>query len=161
MAEERTKKSYDRKVLKIFAPVLPAADTCSGLYVYMSAHPLEIQRDGTSAVYGFWLINNVFFPALTVVLLLVQWLIILPWWDRVITNISRAKGKAAGVLFGICIILAVLLGLFEWRPAFGGERLVISIVFLFFIELIYWLPNIVVLYLVDRSRIAKPKPRRR
>jgi hypothetical protein len=113
-----------------------------------------IGRDSNSAVYGFWILNNIIFPVLILILLLIQWIIVLPWWNKIIL---RSKMSSVLALIGICLLIAFGLAFITWMPAFGLPKLVISITFVFAAQVIYWVANIIVLYLVDKTRISKLK----
>jgi hypothetical protein len=149
-------RSYkDNKKLKVFLPVIAGLLLPVIVYiVYMFHRPLVIGRDSNSAVYGFWILNNIIFPVLILILLLIQWIIVLPWWNKIIL---RSKMSSVLALIGICLLIAFGLAFITWMPAFGLPKLVISITFVFAAQVIYWVANIIVLYLVDKTRISKLK----
>jgi len=149
-------RSYkDNKKLKVFLPVIAGLLLPVIVYiVYMSHRPLVIRRDSNSAVYGFWIVNNIIFPVLVLILLLMQWIIVLPWWNKIML---RSKMSSVLALIGICLLIGLGLAFITWMPAFGLQKLVISVTFVFVVQLIYWVANIIVLYLIDKTRISKLK----
>jgi len=149
-------RSYkDNKKLKVFLPVIAGLLLPVIVYIaYMSHRPLVISTDGNSAVYGFWIVNNIIFPVLVLILLLMQWIIVLPWWNKIIL---RSKMSSVLALIAICLLIGLGLAFITWMPASGIQRLAISAAFVFVVQVIYWVANIIVLYLVDKTRISKLK----
>jgi len=150
------RRSYkDNRKLKVFLPVIAGLLLPVIVYIaYMSHRPGVIGGDSNTAVYGFWILNNIIFPVLVLILLLVQWIIVLPWWNKIIL---LSKISSVLVLIAICLLIALGIAFITWMPAVGLQKLVISVTFVFVVQVIYWVANIIVLYLIDKTRISKLK----
>jgi hypothetical protein len=141
------------KFLKVLLPPL------SGFAIYFIVirysgqyFGLQLDEIGEGSLQGFMAYYRIFLPLLFVVALLTQLLIVRPAWDRALVMSTRSRIIELLSLFFICLVLAAAVS----YPISSGH---FYSYFLFFtiIQLIYWLINLTVLYLLSHTGKATAK----
>jgi hypothetical protein len=94
-----------------------------------------------------------FAPLLYAILLLTQYLITVPLWNK-----TANKAKMLSLILGTCLLLSVLISYIAWSPGSGYQILLVSIVTLFTANATYWAFNLFILYIIDEVSISKARP---
>lgn len=140
---------------KLFSIILPPGIAFLLFATAIKYHPLAthiggLADIGNETLYGLIGYFKIFTPLLFVTALLTQLLIVLPLWKKV-TTAKRFLG-----VFGIICLLTTLLALsvsyLIWDNATGVRHLVLSVLFMDGVQLIYWVIDFGVLFLIHRKR---------
>jgi hypothetical protein len=87
-------------------------------------------------------------PLLYGVLFLTQLLIIVPFWNRFFNKL-----KIFLPVLGASLLFSLAIGYIAWNPVNGYVNMLVSMATLFNIQAIYWVLNLMILYLLDRFTI--------
>ena len=140
---------------KLFSIILPPGIAFLLFAIAIKYHPLAthiggLADIGNETLYGLIGYFKIFTPLLFVTALLTQLLIVLPLWRKV-TTAKRFLG-----VFGFVCLLTTLLALavsyLIWDNATGVRHLVRSVLFMDGVQLIYWVIDFGVLFLIHRKR---------
>jgi hypothetical protein len=93
-------------------------------------------------------------PLLVIVGVLTQLLIAVPVWDNVSKRSALAKWVAFFILCFICLVFAAAIAYAMWDKVSRNHLLNLCL-FMTGVQIVYWLINIVLLYLID-NRLYKP-----
>lgn len=94
-------------------------------------------------------------PLLFVDALLTQFLIAVPVWESFIAKSAIYKVIALISLVFICLLFAFGISYIIWNKPDGVQRLIELTGFMTAVQLVYWLINLLVLTLLNKS---KPNP---
>jgi hypothetical protein len=143
---------------KLFKVILPpfvgfaiyfVAIRYSGLYF-----TLRIGEIGQGDLVAFMAYYRYALPLLFLAALLTQLLIVKPIWDSVKVKSTAAKIRAVIILIFVCLLFALMISYPISDPALGTMYLLKLFGFFTAVQLVYWLINVFILYLLD----GKPKP---
>jgi len=99
-----------------------------------------------------------FAPLLFVILILTQYLIIMPLWRRFTNSYSTVAQMFIIVLVAV-FLPAFFMSYVIWDKALGNISLLRSVATLFSVQIIYWVLNLFILYLIDRAYTLKQSAR--
>ena len=145
-----------RKLLKVVLPpfagffILFAAIRYSGYYF-----TLKPDEMGGGDLISFMSYYRYTLPLLFLDALLTQLLIAVPVWDRVIIKTAAHKVNALIDLIFVCVSFAFIISYIIWNKPDGVHRLMELAGFMTAVQLVYWLINLLVLTLLNKS---KPDP---
>jgi hypothetical protein len=144
------------KFLKFILPPLVAFGVFAAIIRY---NPLKYSLAGFSTIgdgsaYGLITYYKVFAPFQFIIALLTQYLITLPFWNRILTHPRSAIGVFVGITL-ICFVLALGISYMIWDPQTGTRHLIHITLFMTGVQLFYWLINFAVLFLLDIRKFFK------
>jgi hypothetical protein len=116
---------------------------------------LSIGEIGQGDLVAFMAYYRYALPLLFVIAVLTQLLIVKPIWDRVKIKPTAAKIRTTIIVIFICLVFAWLISYPISDPALGKMHFYKLFGFFTVVQLLYWLINVFILYLVDRA----PKPK--
>jgi len=169
---EKVRQSFGKRTAKLFLPVLIGLNV-PFLYIQWDSllNPVDLNAAAKGAMLGYWVFDYVFIPVSLVFLIIIQWLVFLPLWNRVFVKFRRVLFSS---LF-IGILLSVLLGaglgysarankLDQQVTKLGTDDLVNSILLVSGFVVVYCVLNILTLYFLDKTYIKqlkfnKPQPK--
>jgi len=165
MGIKQPKQSFGKRVAKTFLPVLIAFNV-PFLFVLIDSllNPIDLVKTGKWAMTGSQAFDYIIVPAVLVILFVVQWLIILPIWNRRFLKFRRVllSSLFIGILFSV--LIGALLGYSIWTNQLGQNinqsdvnELINSILLMSSFVTGYCILNIITLYLLDRSGIKSQK----
>ena len=145
-----------RKLLKVVLPPL------AGFFILFTAvrysgHYFTLKPDemGAGDLISFMSYYRYALPLLFLDALLTQLLIAVPVWNSVIDRSTTSKVTALIGLIVICTLFSFGISYIIWDKLEGLQRLVELIGLMTGIQLFYWLINVLVLTLLNKS---KPNP---
>jgi len=150
MNVQRPRQSAGKRAAKIFLPVLIGlliTFLCDRIILLIK--PLNLSIDGDAAIGGQWVFNNIFFPIIVIALFLAQWLVIIPFWGKMLLKFRNVLLSSIITALIIAIISGALFGYMLWAPQFGFGDLVISFLVISSITMIYIVGDIFALYFLD------------
>jgi hypothetical protein len=155
MKSEKPRQSFGKRTAKLFLPVLIGLHV-PFLYIQIDSllNPIDLTAAGKGAMYGSQVFDYVLFPALLVILIVGQWLIILPLWNRVFINSRRVLLSSLFTGIIISVLLGILLGYLTSKTADIDAMIIPASVMSGFV-VIYCIGNTITLYLLDRSYIKQ------
>ncbi len=109
---------------------------------------------GEGTVIAFMAYFRFFMPLLFVVAILTQLLIVVPVWDRVFLKSKTGKFVSSLILYLICLFFAAGISYTIWDKQTGVKHLLQECFFMTAVQLVYWVVNLFVLYLLTK----KPEP---
>ena len=142
-----------RKLLKVILPPLV------GFFILFSAvrysgHYFTLKPDemGAGNLISFMSYYRYALPLLFVDALLTQFLIAVPVWDSIVDKSAGYKVTALIGLVIICTLFSFGISYIIWDKLDGVQRLMELIGLMTAIQLVYWLINVLVLILLNRSK---------
>ena len=114
---------------------------------------LRIDKLGEGTIESFMAYFKYFLPLLFTVAVLTQLLIVVPVWDRVFLKSKTGKFVSSLILWLICVIFAAGISYTIWDTQTGVKHLMQECFFMTAVQLVYWVVNLFVLYLLTK----KPK----
>jgi hypothetical protein len=145
-----------RKLLKVVLPPL------AGFFILFAAvrysgHYFTLKPDemGAGDLISFMSYYRYALPLLFLDALLTQLLIAVPVWNSVIDKSTTSKVIALIGLIVICTLFSFGISYIIWNKLDGVQRLLELIGLMTGIQLFYWLINVLVLILLNKS---KPNP---
>jgi hypothetical protein len=99
----------------------------------------------TSLMYYYWTLGWIIYP----ILFLTQYVVILPIWKRINGGPLRAAVFTLLWVIIASLLLAIGVSYVIWDTTLGDDSLYDSIKALFGVQAIYWLVNILILFLID------------
>ena len=143
-----------RKLLKVLLPPF------IGFLVYFLAvrystiyFTLRIDEMGEGTVAAFMAYYRYFLPLLFTVAALTQLLIVVPVWDKVFLKSGAGKVSSLLALCFICLLLAAGLSYVIWDRQSGRTHLYRVCLFMTGVQLVYWIVNLFVLYLLTKKSL--------
>lgn len=135
-----------KKFAKIFLPVL------AGLFVLFIAS--EIQRysrplNESQAEIDIWSFVG---PILFILFSLIQWVIVLPIWNKTILKFHNILLSVIGIVLVFCMLSGLIVGYFFWQKQLGLHDLLMSTLIMTGIQQLYWVANILTLYYIDNTK---------
>ncbi|WP_295674602.1 hypothetical protein [uncultured Mucilaginibacter sp.] len=165
MGIQRTKQSFGKRAAKIFLPVLIALNVpllC--IQVDSLLNPIDLSKAGKWAMSGSQAFDYYIVPAVLVVLFIVQWLILVPVWNRWLYKFRRVLLSSLFISILISVLIAGLLGYCTWSNQLGPsinqsntDELVNLILLMSGFIVTYCILNVITLYFLDRSYIRNLK----
>jgi hypothetical protein len=144
-----------RKLLKVLLPPLVGFAAYFIAIRYSSLYfTLRIDAMGEGTITAFMAYYRFFLPLLFTVAVLTQLLIVVPIWDRVFLKSGWGKFFSLLMLWFICTALAVAISYAIWEKQSGITHLIKVCVFMTSVQLVYWVVNLFVVYLLTK----KPDP---
>jgi hypothetical protein len=145
-----------RKLLKVLLPVLIDFGIFGAVVAYnMPAHPMKLIEIGNGNLYSLMAYFHLFWPLLLLVGVLTQYLIIVPLWDNQAAKSLKARIIIGACIAFVCFAFAGAISYIIWDPAEGQKPLISFWWYLAEIQLIYWVVTFVILYLMDRGKLAR------
>jgi hypothetical protein len=139
-----------KKLLKV---ILPPFAGFSLYFIGVRYNPdyfnLKIGEIGTGTLAGFMAFYKYSLPLLFTIAILTQLLIIIPIWNGVLNKSKAGKVTAFGFLVFICLLFSAGISYAIWDTQDGTHRLIILFAFLSAVQLVYWLINLFILYLLE------------
>lgn len=144
------------RFLKFILPPLVAFGVFAFIIKY---NPLDYSLAGFSNIgdgsaYGLITYYKVFAPFQFIIALLTQYLIALPFWDRIVAHPRSAIGVFIGIAL-ICFVLAIGLSYMIWDPQTGTRHLLHITLFMTGVQLFYWVINFAIMFLLDIRKLFK------
>lgn len=164
MGIQRTKQSFGKRAAKIFLPVLIALNVpllC--IQIDSLLNPIDLSKVGKWAMSGSQAFDYYIVPAVLVILIIVQWLIFVPMWNRFL---RFRRVLLSSLLIGILIsvLIGAGLGYSTWTNQLGPsinqsntDELINLILLMSSFIVAYCFLNIITLYFLDRSHIRHLK----
>jgi len=137
---------------KLFKILLPPFIALSVFFIAVRYSPyyfeLKPNKMGDGNLESFMSYYRYVLPLIFLTAILTQVLIFIPIWDRVIEKPFRAK---LIMLLGICLVCLVLSAgiAYAMWDNFSRKHLINLCLFMTGVQVVYWLMNIVVMYLID------------
>jgi len=168
MGIQPTKQSFGKRAAKIFLPVLIALNVpllCIQLDSLLN--PLDLSKAGKWAMSGSQAFDYIIVPVMLVILFIVQWLILVPVWNRFL-KFRRVFLSSLFIGILISLLIGAGLGYATWTNQLGPsinhadvyELVNLSLLNSSFV-VAYCVLNIVTLYLLDRSYIKQLKSKKK
>ena len=164
MGVQRTKQGFGKRTAKVFLPVLIALNVpllC--IQVDSLLNPIDLSKAGKWAMSGSQAFDYVMVPVLLLVLFIVQWLILVPMWNRFL-KFRRVLLSSMFIGILISVLIGAGLGYSTWTNQLGPsinqsntDQLVNLILLMSGFIVAYCILNIVTLYFLDRSYIRHLK----
>jgi len=143
-----------------FKVLLPPLIGFSAFFIAVWYHPayltLRLDEIGEGHLRGFMAYYRYFLPLLFVVGLLTQFVIIVPLWDSIILKSSQAKITSFLILCLVCLLLAVAISYPIWDKQLGRWRLIRLSLFMTGVQVIYWVINLLILWLLEPKQNLWP-----
>jgi hypothetical protein len=159
MRIEAPRQSAGKRAAKIFLPVLIGLNVpFLGIEIDSLANPIDLDKAGKGAMLGSQLFDYLLLPGLFFILLIVQWLFILPMWNRMVTKYRRVFLSSLSIGIIISVLIGALLGYLVCANQLDQDKLINSIIIMNGFVIVYCILNIITLYLLDRSYIKYLKP---
>jgi hypothetical protein len=147
-----------RKLLQVVLPPL------IGLFVFFTAvrysgyyFTLKPDEMGGGDLISFMSYYRYTLPLLFVVALLTQYLIAVPIWNSVIVKSAWYKVIVTLSLVFICALFAFGISYIIWDKLDGVQRLMELTGFMTAVQLVYWLINLLLLTLLNKSKTDPEK----
>lgn len=99
----------------------------------------------TSLMYYFWRLGIILYP----ILFLTQYVVVLPIWNRLNARLARAIFITLLWVLSASLLLAAGVSYAIWDRALGTDSLYRSVGALFGVQGMYWLINILLLFVID------------
>lgn len=96
-------------------------------------------------------------PYLYIILFLTQYVVVLPIWDRLNSRLLRAAFITLLWVLSASLLMAVGVSYAIWDRTLGTDSLYRSIGALFGVQGMYWLINILLLFIIDFFIARKAK----
>ncbi|WP_144915398.1 hypothetical protein [Mucilaginibacter frigoritolerans] len=139
-----------KKLLKI---LLPPFAGFSLYFIGVRYNPeyfdLSIGEIGTGSLAGFMAFYKFTLPLLFTVAVLTQLLIVIPVWNNLLTKSKTRKWWAFISFVLICLLFAAGIGYLIWDYATGVHHLIVVCLFMWAVQLVYWLIDLFVLFLLE------------
>ncbi len=137
-----------RKALKVFLPVL-AGLSLPFIYDRIDSFlsPPNPEDYGDGGMLSLWAFSHIMFPITILVLCVFQKTIIIPLYNKVTVKQNFTMTKILINVIIICVVFGLIFGYIFWEPRFGLHDLIISVCIMTGLQLIYWISNILTLYL--------------
>lgn len=144
------------RFIKFILPPLVAFGVFAAMIKYNPLHYslADFSNIGDGSAYGLITYYKVFAPFQFIIALLTQYLITLPFWDRILAHPRSAIGVFIGIVL-ICFVLALAISYMIWDPQTGSRHLEHITLFMTGVQLFYWLINFAVLFLLDIRKFFK------
>ncbi|HAL82661.1 MAG TPA: hypothetical protein DCO83_10830 [Mucilaginibacter sp.] len=165
VSAEKPRQSFGKRSAKLFLPVLIGLHL-PFLYIQTDSllNPIELDKAGKGAMDGLWFFDYVFFPGLLVILLIPQWLIIVPVWNRMCLRARRVLLSSLSIGILLSILTGALLGYLVWINKLGPNNnqpglneLINPVLLMSGFVVVYCILNTLTLYFLDRSFIRHIK----
>ncbi|MBS1530758.1 MAG: hypothetical protein JSU01_10645 [Bacteroidetes bacterium] len=146
-----------KKLLKVVIPPF-IGFSLYFIAVRYSPYYFELKPDemGSGNLQSFMSYYRYCVPLLSVVGLLTQLLIAVPVWDSVSKKGASAKWVAALIVCFICFVLAALIAYAMW-DMISRKHLLKLCLFMTGVQIVYWIVNILLLYIIDNLLYKTPK----
>lgn len=142
-----------RKLLKVLVPPLIGFAAYFIAIRYSSKYfTLRIDEMGEGTIESFMAYYRYFMPLLFTVAALTQLLIVVPVWDKVFLKSTTGKLISLFILCLICLLLAAGISYAIWDKPSGEWHLVKVCLFMTVVQLVYWVVNLFVLYLLHKNQ---------
>jgi hypothetical protein len=141
------------KLLKILLPsFIPLL-----VFSFIAKHYTQV--DGSS---GAVMDNMIFYyhhmmPVWFVIAVLIQYLIVIPLWNKALAGNITRKFVLIVVLVLVCVAIATGIGYTIWDSSTGTNWLFNAILIITGIQLAYWLVNLLILTLLSAFQNKKPQ----
>jgi hypothetical protein len=145
-----------KRLVKVILPPLIAFWTFALLMKLgpVAHHIGGLGNIGEGSIYGLISYYRIFGPLQMLIAILTQWLIFMPWWDKIITNPKTAVFIFISIVF-ICLIFASGIGYIIWDRTTGVKHLTDICLFMTAVQLFYWIIDFLLLYLIDWKAFKK------
>jgi hypothetical protein len=144
-----------RNLLKVILPPLVGFAAYFVAVRYSSVYfTLRIDEMGEGTIVAFMAYFRYFMPLLFVVAILTQLLIVVPVWDRVFLKSKAGKFVSSLILYLTCLSFAAGISYTIWDKQTGVKHLLQECFFMIAVQLVYWIVNLFILYLLTN----KPNP---
>jgi hypothetical protein len=164
MGIQPSKQSFGKRVARVFLPVLIALNVpllCIQLDSLLN--PLDLSKAGKWAMSGSQAFDYIIVPVMLVILFIVQWLILVPLWNRFL-KFRRVLLSSLFIGVLISLLIGAGLGYATWSNQLGpsihhadvSELVNLSLLNSSFV-VAYCILNIITLYLLDRTFIKQLK----
>jgi len=159
MRIEAPKQSAGKRIAKVFLPVLIGLNVpFLGIEIDSLMNPIDLDKAGKGAMLGSQVFDYLLLPALFFILLIVQWLFILPMWNRMVLKYRKVLLSSLCIGIIISILIGALLGYLVCANQLDQDKLINSILTMSGFVIVYCILNIITLYLLDKSYIKYLKP---
>jgi len=142
-----------KKLLKILIPPFIAL---SVYFIAVRYSPfyfeLKPNKMGDGNLESFMSYYRYVLPLIFLTAILTQVLIFIPIWDKVIERSFRAKLIAFLSVCLVCLVLSAAVAYAMWDN-YSRKHLINLCIFMTGVQVIYWLMNIFVMYLIDGRRV--------
>ena len=139
-----------RKILKILLPPFIGFFIYFVVIRYSSLYfTLRADEMGGGSLKSFMAFYRYTVPLLLSVALLTQLLIVKPVWQRMAGKPWSARWIALTALVFICILFALAISYTIWDVQQGTQHLVKVFLFMTGVQLIYWVINLLTLFLLE------------
>jgi hypothetical protein len=165
MRYEKPRQSFGKRAAKLFLPVLVGIHI-PFLYIQTDSllNPIDMDKAGKGAMDGLWFFDYVFFPAGLVILLIIQWLIIVPLWNRMCVRARRVLLSSLSIGILLSTLTGALMGYLIWINKLGPNNnqpglydLINPVLLMSGFVVVYCILNTLTLYFLDRSYIRNLK----
>lgn len=138
-------KTLLKLILPTFIPYIIFAryTTLDDAHRHITEQLTEISLN--SLMYYFWQLGWLIYP----ILFLTQYVVVLPIWDNLSSKPIRATLFTLLWVSLASLLLAVGVSYIIWDKTLGTESLYDSIKTLFSVQAVYWLVNILILFIID------------
>lgn len=99
----------------------------------------------TSLMYYFWRLGIILYP----ILFLTQYVVVLPIWDKLNARLFRAIFITLLWVLSASLLLSTGVSYAIWDKSLGTDSLYRSMGALFGVQGMYWLINILLLFIID------------
>lgn len=142
-----------RSLLKAFLPTFILFSIFARITAVDDLH--RNLHDGLTQITlpGLMLYFSYLAPLLYAILFLTQLLIIMPMWNR-----ANNKIKVAIPVSIASLLLSLGISYIIWDSASGISGLFSSIIILFLLQMVYWVLNLFMLFLMDKVTYLKHQP---
>ncbi|MFA6085800.1 hypothetical protein [Mucilaginibacter sp.] len=142
-----------RSLLKAFLPTFILFSIFARITAVDDLH--RNLHDGLTQITlpGLMLYFSYLAPLLYAILFLTQLLIIMPMWNR-----ANNKIKVAIPVSIASLLLSLGISYIIWNSASGINDLFSSIITLFLLQMVYWVLNLFILFLMDKVTYLKHQP---
>jgi hypothetical protein len=110
---------------------------------------LRIDQMGAGNLRSFMAFYRYLLPLLFAVAVLTQLLIVVPVWNKVMSRPRNRRIRAFIILVFVCVLFASGMGYAMWNPQDGTAHLATLIGFMSTVQILYWIMNFSVLYILD------------
>ena len=161
MNAEKPSQSFGKKAAKIFLPVLIGFNVpFLGIQIDALLNPIDLDKAGKGAMLGSQVFDYVLVPAMLVILLIIQWVMILPMWNRIFVHSRRVLLSSLIIGIFISVLTGMLFGYLVCTEQSDMYNLINAVLLMCGLIVAYCILNTVTLYLLDRSYIKYLKARK-
>jgi hypothetical protein len=155
MSAAKPRQSFGKRFAKIVAPVLIGIQL-PFLAIQMDSllNPIDLDKAGKGAMLGSQMFDYVVIPTLLFILVIIQWIIIVPLWNAICSRFRYVFFSSLCIGITISVLLGILFGYLTINDQSNSNDLINAILLMGGFITAYCIVNIITLYLLDRYYIA-------